>query len=590
MRTDPHFLARSLARGLALGALATGLLVSVAQAQVGVIVRDEARIGAASGGFGGSLDPVDRFGEGLAGVGDLDGDGVFDLAVGAPSDNGPGVNRGAVHVLLLEADGSVKAEVEITEGSGGFPFRLDDGACFGGSLAALGDVDGDGTPDLAVGARDQDGLGLSRGAVFVLLLKPDGSVRAGTQISEGSGGYVGSLDDFDNFGHGVAAVGDLDGDGISELAVGATGDDDAGGNTGAVTILFLDAGGAVKSQRKITEGLAGFVGPVGDGSFFGEGLSPLGDLNGDGSVDLAVGAWGDDDAADAAGAVWILFLQPDGSVLSERKITEGVGGFAGDLTANDAFGRSLDNLGDLDGDGSIELLVGATGDDDGGSRRGAAWILFLDDTGAVRVTSKISQEAGYFEGSLVNGDGFGWDVALLGDLDGDGDPEIAVGAPQDDEGGFDVGAVWILFLESGPDYSVGVHNGALSQGGDASATQRNGSGINPVVFSADNLPLLGTNWMATVDTSSLGGTGFTLAGFFFGPSSGVITPLGEVLVDPTGGLALSATAFAFGTSATYSIPVPNSPTLAGDVLVAQVLVTIGSTSTLTNALDLTLGF
>lgn len=558
-------------------------------AQLGVLVGDEARIAAASGGFGGELDPVDRFGEGLCGLGDVDGDEIPDLAIGAPSDDGSGSNQGAIHIVLLRADGSAKASLEIGAGRGGFPFALDDGACFGGSLAALGDLDGDGIPDLAVGARDQDGLGSSRGMVFVLFLQSDGSVRSAVAIGEGLGGFAGSLEDFDNFGHGLATLGDLDGDGVVELVCGATGDDDAGGNAGALYVLFLDNTGAVKSQSKISSGSAGFVGPVSPGSSFGEGLAGTGDLDGDGLPDLAVGAWGDDDAGSSSGAIWTLLLNVDGSVRGEQKITEGQGNFDGDLRSNDAFGISLASLGDLDGNGVCDLVVGAKGDDDGGSRRGAVWVLFLEQGGTLKFQNKISSEEGNFEGPLNNADGFGWGIALVGDLTGSGTQVLAVGAPEDDEGGFDTGAVWLLSLFTGPDFPLGDTAGASPQIAAAGLQLRNGSGVNPVIYTSTELPLIGQDWNATVDTSTLGSAGVTQAIFFAAGLPGVPTSFGELLVDPTGGALASTTVFSFGT-AIHTLPIPADPSISGTLLASQVITFFGTTQTLTNALDLTLGF
>ena len=111
---------------------------------------------------------------------------------------------------------------------------------------------------------------------------------------------------------------------------------------------------------------------------FGSSTPSLGDLDGDGVGDLAVGARNDDDGGDRRGAVWMLFLNPDGTVKSHQKISDHEGGFTGILDDVDRFGISVASLGDLDGDGVIDLAVGADRDDDGGIDRGAVWVLFLD--------------------------------------------------------------------------------------------------------------------------------------------------------------------------------------------------------------------
>jgi len=117
----------------------------------------------------------------------------------------------------------------------------------------------------------------------------DGTVKSHQKISDTEGGFTGVLDDTDQFGFPVASLGDLDGDGVTDLAVGAVNDDDGGPNRGAVWILFLNADGTVKSHQKISDIDGGFTGVLDDSDLFGAGVASLGDLDGDGVTDLAVG-------------------------------------------------------------------------------------------------------------------------------------------------------------------------------------------------------------------------------------------------------------------------------------------------------------
>ncbi len=299
--------------------------------------------------------------------------------------------------------------------------------------------------DLAVGAtRDDDG-GEDHGAVWVLFLNTDGTVKSHQKISDTEGGFTGTLDNDDYFGISVAWLGDLDGDGVGDLAVGISSDDDGGENRGALWILFLNTDGTVKSHQKISDTEGGFTGTLDNGDVFGVSVASLGDLDGDGVGDLAVGAYLDDDGGGDRGAVWVLFLNTDGTVKSHQKISDTEGGFTGILDNSDAFGSSVASLGDLDADGVGDLAVGAVHDDDG--RRGdsgALWVLFLNKNGTVRSHQKISNTEGGFTGTLDNGDWFGTSVASLGDLDGDGVGDLAVGASGDDDGGNLRGAVWVL--------------------------------------------------------------------------------------------------------------------------------------------------
>lgn len=339
-------------------------------------VDAEAKISATAGGFTGVLDGPDQFGFACARLPDLDGDGIPELAVGAPKDDDGGSNRGAVWVLFLAADGSVKHHAKISATSGGLAGPLDDLDDFGTSLAFLGDLDADGHLELAVGAISDDDGQPDQGAVWILSLAPDGTVVAETKISATAGGFLGALDTGDEFGIGLAAPGDLDRDGVDDLVVGARRDDDGGPDRGAVWILFLTTDGTVKSHTKISDTSGGLTGALADEALFGASIAGLGDLDGDGEVDLAVGA--NHDTILGLGAVHVLFLDGAGGVRSEAKIGSGIGNFGGDLDPVDDFGIALAALGDLDGDGHADLAAGSLWDDDGGTDRGAVWILGLD--------------------------------------------------------------------------------------------------------------------------------------------------------------------------------------------------------------------
>ena len=430
-----------LLKASALSILPLLLTTNLGSAQVGM-VQSFQKISTTAGGFLGTLESGDAWGRSLTFIGDIDGDNVLDLAVGTPGDDGGGLARGAVWVLFLHPNGTVKSHQKISATTGGFTGTLDDSDIFGMSVAAVGDLDGDGTPDLAVGAPLDDDGGPNRGAIWILHLHPNGTVKTHQKISNEAGEFTGGLDDEEFFGLSVAAVGDLDSDGTSDLAVGAPLDSDGGPARGAIWVLFLDPGGTVKSHQKISATTGGFTGTLDDADLFGWSVSTAGDLDSDGILDLAVGAPFDDDGGGEKGAVWMLFMESTGMVKFHQKISAQAGDFTGHFNDGEAFGFSVATVGDLDSNGIPDLAVGAPEDDGGGTAKGAVWMLFMESTGIVKFHQKISEETGHFTDTLNAFASFGFSVAGAGDLNGDNIPDLAVGAP----GVPDDGAVWIFHM------------------------------------------------------------------------------------------------------------------------------------------------
>jgi hypothetical protein len=404
------------------------------------------KVSETSGNFQGVLDNGDQFGTSVASIGDLNNDGVPDLAIGVQYDDDGANDAGAVWILLMNADGTVNSETKISDNASGFPSgELALADRFGRSLAGLGDVDGDGVEDLAVGTpRDDDG-GTDNGAVYILFLDTDGTVKSYNKISETQGGFTGTLDVQDEFGTGVASLGDLDGGGPSvvALAVGAPFDDDGGADRGAVWILFLDAAGNVISTMKISDSTGGLPSnSLDDDDQFGFSVAGISDINGDSYPDLAVGAILDDDGVTNRGAIYILFLDNTGLVLQTQKLSETQGGFPGGVFGgSDILGYSVTSFGDHNSDGWTDLALGMPSS----NGLGQVWVLYLDENGSILDQAEIgSGQAGFPNGLIDNGDEFGWDVALIGDLNADGISDLAVSSPKDDDGDFNQGAVYIL--------------------------------------------------------------------------------------------------------------------------------------------------
>jgi len=538
--------------------------------------------------------------------------------------------------------GSVLGARKISQTSGGFIGPLEEFDLFGNAIAALGDLDGDGVGDLAVGAYGDDGGGLDRGAVWILFLNADSTVKGQQKIGDLEGGFTGQLDDLDGFGSGLANLGDLGGDGSLELAVGACCDDDGGSGFGAVWILSLDGGGAVIGHQKISATSGGFTGQLNMFDQFGAALAAAGDIDDDSIPDLVVGARNDDSGGSNRGAVYVLFLNADGTVRQHQKISATDGGFTGPLEQDgDSFGSSVAGLGDLDGDGVEDLLVGAAGIDGGGLDKGGVFIVLLNPGGTVKLDQEISSGQGGFGGVPQDFSGFALACASLGDTDGDGVQDIAIGNVWDDDGpGSDLGAVWFMTLETSasvecwlkvsstsgglppvlenmdqlglsvvpmgdpdqdgvPEVAVGAigdddggppgtNRGAVwilsSQGGTASGSvSHNGSGTNPELFTQVTAPQLGGEWITAVDLVTPGAVA-SLVSIGTPAAFGIPTSFGELLCFPP----YVARDVAFGT---HAVSIPCDPSLLGAAFGSQGAVIRLSPFGLsfTNAIDFTIG-
>ncbi|HYC53338.1 MAG TPA: integrin alpha [Candidatus Binatia bacterium] len=372
------------------------------------------RISQAEGGFTGTLSDFDNFGFSVAAAGDIDGDGVTDLAVGAPWNEDPQsyYAPGAIWILFMNPDLTVRSQRKLVPGED-FAAALNDGSQFGSAIAGLGDLDGNGVPDLAVGAPwHGQWEGEQAGVVLVLLLESDGSVKAARSIGPG---IVGTPEDWPStalFGMTMAVIGDLDDDGINELAVGAN---DPGYSVeprpSGVHVVFLKRNGA-----------AARVVPVSELPGAGHGVAGVGDADGDGVEDMVA----------SATYPYLVLLRPDGSTKAVHDVT--------DPARNHEqryynLSQSVAGAGDVDGDGIGEI---AFLEDNYGYRPLHSIILYyLAADGPFRMMRFIDVGRDDISSRRIAG---------LGDIDGDGRAEIGILTPDDDDGGPARGGFWLASL------------------------------------------------------------------------------------------------------------------------------------------------
>jgi hypothetical protein len=260
------------------------------------------------GGFSGNINSKCFFGSSIANLGDINDDGVNDLAVGQPADDDGYTDAGAVWILKMNADGTVKANQKISALSGDFNGTLTNFSCWGLALEAAGDFNNDGITELLVGEPFSGLSSLSNGGELWLLSIDSSGIVTSESILYGYKHQSGSeINIGDFFGSAIAFLGDINKDGVNDIAVGSYASDEYYSSSGSVLILFLDSSNTVWGVQEISATKGNMSGLDG-GDEFGYSLSSIGDLNGDDTPDMIAGAIGDDDGGSSVGAAYNCFL------------------------------------------------------------------------------------------------------------------------------------------------------------------------------------------------------------------------------------------------------------------------------------------
>jgi hypothetical protein len=396
----------------------------------------------------------DIFGAALA-VGDFDGDGHADLAIGVPyQDVGTADNAGAVHILYGAYDGLTAVGDQLwSQGSSGIEGMAEDGDWFGSALAA-GDFDGDGYDDLAVGVSAEDvGTLNSAGAVNIIYGSASGLTATGDQIwTQNSSGINGTAEASDQFGYSLAA-GDFDRDGHDDLAIGVVHEDvETVVRAGAVNIIYGSPGGLTEvGDWWFHQDTSGILDTCETDDVFGWAVT-VGDFDGDGYADLAIGAPGEDyGGKDAIGAVNVVYGSAGGlTATGDQFWHQDVSGMQNAAEDGDRFGRVL-AAADFDHNGCDDLAVGMPYEDNGSTLDTGAVHVLYGSSGGLAVVGNwwfIQNTAGMLD-SAEQYDYFGRALAA-GDFNGDAYADLAIGVPYEDVDTIgDAGAVSVVYGSAG---------------------------------------------------------------------------------------------------------------------------------------------
>ena len=428
----------------------------------------------------------------VATAGDVNGDGYADVLVGAPQYDGGQSLEGRVLLYMGGSGGLAYLPVWTGESN-----RT--GAHFGSSVATAGDVNGDGYSDIIVGAKDATKSATWEGTALLWQGSPAGMGAPGTPDNADWGVYGfqgGAL-----LGSSVGTAGDVNGDGYSDIIIGAPGYSAGDSGEGAAFIWLGSSEGIDRTSGEPSA--ADWMGQSNQaGAQYGYSVGTAGDVNGDGLSDFIVGAPKYSHGETEEGAAFVYHGSRAG--LSDGYNWRLEGNQAGAL-----LGVSVATAGDVNGDGYADVIVGASAFDGAVADEGRAFVC-LGSAGG------LAASPSWWAASGQANSYFGASVASLGDVDGDGFADVAVGAWQYSNGESHEGKVFAYYGSASgpsldPDFeSEGNQADAVLGFSVASAGDVNGDGCADLIVGAPSYDVVGASVGAAFLCYGSGGRGLSL--------------------------------------------------------------------------------
>ncbi|WP_265276064.1 beta strand repeat-containing protein [Nostoc sp. KVJ3] len=523
-----------------------------------------------SNGFAINGSASDSSGTSVSNAGDINGDGIADLIIGAP---GAALGAGKSYVVFGSSSGlAANLDLSSLDGSNGFVIngingRNSDGISdsSGTSVSNAGDINGDGIDDLIIGAPSA----LSNaGQSYVVFGSTNGfSPNFDLSSLNGSNGFAISGNGTDSSGNSVSSAGDVNGDGISDLIIGAQG-------TGKSYVVFGSTTAfSANFDLSSLNGSNGFVINGNASDFFGASVSNAGDVNGDGIDDLIIGAY---NAASGAGQSYVVFGTTNGFDAINNLSDLGSNGFViNGINGTDVSGYSVSSAGDFNDDGIDDLIIGAPFALSGA---GQSYLIYGSSNGfsASLDLSNLDPSQGFAINGINATDSSAISVSAAGDINNDGADDLLVGAPGASGGAGQSYVVFgtpkpkpqlqpqVIFNLSSLDGKNGFTlNGNVSDSvgnSVSSAGDVNGDGIADLIIGASgtgkSYVVFGSTsgFSTSLDLSSLDGSnGFAINGSASDSSGTSVSNAGDINGDGIADLIIGAPGAALGAGKSYVV-------------------------------------
>ncbi len=403
----------------------------------------------------------DASGYSVSSAGDINGDGLDDLIIGARSADPNGNASGQSYVVFgSKVRFDTQFNLSILNGTNGFAIDgINSGDNLGHSVSSAGDINGDGIDDLIIGALGASPNGYQSGQSYVVFGSQGGfDDQLNLSILNGTNGFaLNGINKYDLSGASVSSAGDINGDGIDDLIIGAPGASLNGNESGQSYVVFGSQGGFdAQFNLSTLNGTNGFaINGIGinanvydfSGDSSGGSVSSAGDINGDGIDDLIIGASLADPNRFNSGQSYVVFGSQGGfSAQLNLSTLNGTNGFAiNGVNGGEYSGRSVSSAGDINGDGIDDLIIGASRTNPN-ANSGKSYVVFGSQGGfsAQFNLSTLNGTNGFTINGIISS-GSGISVSSAGDINGDGIDDLIIGAPGAKPNGSYSGQSYVVF-------------------------------------------------------------------------------------------------------------------------------------------------
>ncbi|MFW9856932.1 MAG: integrin alpha [Candidatus Thorarchaeota archaeon] len=430
---------------------------------------------------------------------------------------------------LSVSNGSVRAyaihdDVRVVEYTGEFEEDWS-----GSDVTITGDVNNDGFDDFAISALFNDEGGANTGQTYLVFGRDTELWNADPSLADADASLIGEASG-DWSGFEVSGIGNVNNDDYDDLAISAPLNDEGGDNAGQIYLFLGRETTEWSMDMSLSAADASFIATTGDTL---TGISGAGDVNNDGYDDIVIGAPGNDEGGDNAGQVYLFLGRETTDWSMDMSLSAADASFIGE-EPDDEVGINIEIVGDINNDDYDDIMIGAGGNDEGGSFAGQAYLIFGRATGEWHLDVDLSGVDASFIGENAR-DELGNSVSGAGDVNNDGYDDFIIGAIGNDEGGDTAGQIYLFLGRETTEWNMDMSLSAADASfiGEAAGDQAGWSGAGLGDTNGDNLD----DFIITANRNDKGGVDAGRAYLFLGQTTEqweMDTPISEANATFTG--------------------------------------------------------